>query len=220
MTLIGNLHYAAQAKESAVPVLVTNMPDSSASWVENLSAVSGIVSLVVSAIAAVIAYRALRWSKDSWKKDGPQLEAELRLVQKMIPRSGSVRVDDELEKVLPPGIDPIPFEILLELEVVISNNGRTPAQVHNMRIMFRDDESGNETPWYVGLHLDVPAGGSATKKFDAEKLSRFLYLAQIEKVSAVYGVIDESLDEEDSGLRAEMSRSAVELLDSSIPARP
>lgn len=216
---ISHLHYAVQMAENSVPVVVTNFPDPSHSWLESLSTVSGIVSLIVSGIAAVIAYQALKWSKDSWEKEGPQLKAELRLVQKVVPSAGEVEVDEEIQAILPPGVAPVPFEIQPELDVVIFNEGRTATQVHNMVITFWDETSNSRAPWYVGLHLDVPANGTATKTFDTEKLCNFLYLTQLKKISAVSGEIDGSIEDGDAGIRAELSRSAVEALNSSLPSR-
>lgn len=219
MPSISHLHYAVQTAESPVPVVVTNFPDPSHSWLESLSTVSGIVSLIVSGIAAVIAYRALKWSKDSWEKEGPQLKAELRLVQKMVPSAGEVKVDEELQAMLPPGVAPVPFEIQPQLDLVVFNEGRSATQVHNMVINFSDETSKLKVPWYVGLHLDVPANGTATKTFDTEKLCSFLYMTQLKKISAVSGEIDGSAEDGDAGIRAELSRSAVEALNSSFPSR-
>lgn len=143
----------------------------------------------------MIAYRALKWSKDSWEKEGPQLKAELRLVQKMVPSAGEVKVDEELQEMLPPGIAPVPFEIQPQLDVVVFNEGRSATQVHNMVIDFWDESSKLKVPWYVGLHLDVPANGTATKTFDTEKLCHFLYMTQLKKISAVSGEIDGSAED-------------------------
>lgn len=220
MPSMSYLHYAVQMAESPVPVVVTNFPDPSPSWIDSLSIVSGVVSLIVPGIAAVIAYRALKWSKDSWVKEGPQLKAELRLIQKMVPSTGEVKVDEELQTRLPLGIVPVPFEIQPQLDVVVFNEGRSATQVHNIVITFEDETSNLKAPWYVGLHLDVPANGTAIKRLDAEKLRGFLYMTQLKKISTVSGEIDGSAEDGEAGIRAELSRVDVEALNSSLLPPP
>lgn len=218
-TVISYLRYATQTAESPVPVVVTNLPDSSPSWIESLSAVAGIVSLIVSGIAAVIAYRALKWSKDSWDKEGPQLKAELKLVQRVVPSSGEVEVDEEIQSKLPPGVAPVPFKFQPQLDVVVFNEGRSAAQVHNMEITFWDKTSNLKAAWYVGLNLDVAANGTATKTLSTEKLFGFLYMTQLKKISAVFGEIDGSEVDGNAGIRVELSRYDVEALSSVLPPR-
>lgn len=189
-------------------VFVTNLPASPPDWLQYVSAVSGLASLILSAFAAVVAYRALIWAKKSWREDGPIIKPELQLVHEMVPQPGEITGTEE-EFSLPPGVKARPFSLRPKLRLMVRNEGRTPRQLDNMILYFKNADSSFLHPWYMGLNLNVPAKGTAIREIEAEQLFVFWALCGIEEVSEVYGEIDGAMSGRTEEWRVDLSNGEV-----------